>query len=658
MRVHKFVWFGLGLAAVVLAVALVWVWKTSSKIEEPSLPTAITIQGPSLPKEPAPQTPSPVVMEIPPKDWPRHAVWYQIFPERFRNGDPRNDPTAEYSRVPVQVRAKWRITPWTQEWYAMDDWEREIASDAYGSVHHRRYGGDFQGIIDKLDYLKDLGVTAIYFNPVFESTSLHKYDARSFHHADPHFGPDPEGDKALIAGETADPATWKWTAADKMFLELVRQCHARGIRVILDGVFNHCATDFFAFADLKKNQDKSPYAPWFHVKSFDNPATPENEFDYAGWWGVKSMPEFAEVTDDQGRKNLHPEVKAYLFAMTKRWMDPNGDGDPSDGVDGWRLDVANEVGTGFWQDWNALVKSINPNAYTVPEIWVEAQDFMREARFDGVMNYYAFAMPIKGGMIHETISTRDFLRLIEGRREKFTWEEALRHQNLFDSHDTDRLPSMIVNRNRPYFSKEDAFGYDGDLWAGSTEKPYLIRKPTADERKLQRMLAFFQVTYPGAPYLYYGTEAGMWGGDDPDDRMPMVWPDLVFAPQKLSPAGQPGRNDDINFDPAFHAFYKNVLALRRQHPELVDGPMRLLGGNNRTRTFAWLRDGPQPQVAVFNRNPEPQTHILFAKDLPPGRKLAPTFVSSGVPADVQVSTEGGDLRVTLPGWTGVLLSAD
>lgn len=150
------------------------------------------------------------------------------------------------------------------------------------------------------------------------------------------------------------------------------------------------------------------------------------------------------------------------------------------------------------------------------------------------MNYYAFAMPIKGGMIHATLSTREFLRLIEERREKFSWEEALRHQNLFDSHDTDRFPSMIVNRNRPYFAKEDAFGYDGDLWAGSTEKPYLIRKPTPEERKLQRMLTLFQVTYPGAPYLYYGTEVGMWSADDPDDRMPWYGLILLLSPKKLA----------------------------------------------------------------------------------------------------------------------------
>ena len=650
MRWNKWVWILLGLAAGILAGALGWVRQATA-------PVPGSTSSPTSTSQPA-STPRPLSAENS-QDWPKHAIWYQIFPERFRNGDPTNDPTAEYSRVPEQVRSTWRITPWTMEWYAMDAWEKSLAPDAYGTMHHRRYGGDFQGIIDKLDYLKDLGITAIYFNPIFESTSLHKYDARSYHHADPHFGPDPEGDKAMIAEETGDPSTWKWTAADKMFLDLVRKAHDRGIRVILDGVFNHCATGFFAFTDLKQNQENSPYTHWFHVHQFDDPKTPDrNEFDYAGWWGVKAMPEFSEVTDEKGRKNLDPQVKAYLFAITKRWMDPNGDGDPSDGVDGWRLDVANEVGTGFWADWNAYVKSINPLAYTVPEIWVEAQDFMREAKFDGVMNYYAFAMPIKGGMIHATLSTREFLRLIEDRRENFTWEEALRHQNLFDSHDTDRFPSMIVNRNRPYFSKEDAFGYDGDLWAGCTEKPYLIRKPQDEERRLQRMLTLFQVAYPGAPYLYYGTEAGMWGGDDPDDRMPMVWADLSFEPQKISPAGQPERNDNPNFDGDLHAFYKEVLALRRKHPELVDGAMRILGGSDRTRTFAWVREGARPQLAVFNRNPEPQTHILSLKELGSGKKFTPTFISSGALTDVRVAAQGDELRVTLPGWTGVLLSAD
>ena len=147
MHFNKIIWALLVLATFVLAGALWWVRKSAPKF----VPPAASASEASAPS-PRPSPPS-APAAISTKDWPRHAVWYQIFPERFRNGDPKNDPTAEYSRVPEQVRSKWRITPWTKEWYSMDDWEKEIASDAYGSMHHRRYGGDFQGIIDKLDYL-------------------------------------------------------------------------------------------------------------------------------------------------------------------------------------------------------------------------------------------------------------------------------------------------------------------------------------------------------------------------------------------------------------------------------------------------------------------------------------------------------------------------
>jgi cyclomaltodextrinase len=590
--------------------------------------------------------------------WAQEAIWYQIFPERFRNGDPKNDPTADYARVPDQAKADWKIMPWIKDWYALEDWEKKLGSDVYATNGFRRYGGDFQGIIDQLDYLNDLGVTALYLNPIFESPSLHKYDSRSFHHADPHFGPDPTGDIALTQGETADPSTWKWTAADKLFLELVRQAHIRGLHLILDGVFNHCATEFFAFADLREKQKDSAYASWFDVHQFDDPATKDkNEFNYAGWWGLKSMPEFVEVNDEKGKKNLHPQVKAYLFAITRRWMDPNGDGDSSDGVDGWRLDVANEVGTGFWAEWNDLVHSIRPQAYTTPEIWVEAPNFIREGKFDGVMNYYAFAMPVKGGLIDATIPIRDFVRLIEERRNKFNWDEALQLQNLFDSHDTDRMPSMIVNRDRPYYAKSEAFAYDAEIWPGSRDKPYLIRKPNEEERKLQRMIVLFQMTYPGAPYLYYGTEAGMWGADDPDDRMPMVWADLKFEPQTLSPGGQPARQDDLNFDSALHHYYRDAIALRKKFPDLVHGKMQMIGAENQSRMFAFARTGTNTLVAVFNRHSEPQTFTFQfgTTDGSAPDPLVPIFVSSSKSADVRSQQKDGKSMITLPGLTGALL---
>jgi len=589
--------------------------------------------------------------------WAQKAVWYQIFPERFRNGDPKNDPTAEYARIPEKVRPRWGMIPWTKEWYALTDWEKDLAGDVYGTNAHRRYGGDFQGVIDKLDYLKDLGITALYFNPVFAAPSLHKYDALVFHHMDPFFGPDPIGDLELLKNPPTDPSTWKWSAADKQFLELIQKAHAKGMKVIIDGVFNHTSTDFFAFADIREKQKESKYKDWYTILAWNDPGSSKNQkFDWAGWDGHKSLPEFSEVADERGGKTLHPEVKAYLFAITKRWMDPNGDGDPSDGIDGWRLDVAEKVGDGFWTEWNDLVKSINPNAYTVAEIWGEASGYLERTRFDAAMNYYAFAIPMKGGLIDGTLPVREFVRTMEDRRAKYSDEAFARLMNLFDSHDTDRFASMIVNRDRTYYSGGDTFAYDASIWAGSTDKPYLVRKPDESDRKLQRMMVLFQVAYPGAPYLYYGTEAGMWGADDPDNRKPMVWEDLKFEPQTISPAGQPKRNDDINFDAPLHAFYREALQLRQKHPALQDGAFQLIGAENSTKMFAFARSGPETVVAVFNRHTDPQTFTFQfgttdGSEAPP---LEPFFVSSGTTSDAVVKQSKGKASITLPGLTGTL----
>src|SRR5438105_4781143 len=207
-----------------------------------------------------------------PPAWATEAIFYQIFPERFRDGDPNNEPTRDSLEQPVAAGPSWRISPWTGDWYARDEWEKELGSDFYrDGVFERRYGGDLKGVLDKLDYLSDLGINAIYFNPLFYSRSLHKYDGNSYHHIDPFFGPDPKGDLAIIAGESSDPKTWEWTAADKLFLELLKRCHERGMHVIIDGVFNHTGRDFFAFKDIRQNQQHSRYKDWYVIKSFDDP---------------------------------------------------------------------------------------------------------------------------------------------------------------------------------------------------------------------------------------------------------------------------------------------------------------------------------------------------------------------------------------------------
>ncbi len=490
--------------------------------------------------------------------WAADAIFYQIFPERFCNGDKSNDPTRESLESPESVPKTWAITPWTSDWYARADWEKERGPNFFDNgVFDRRYGGDLQGVIDKLDYLSNLGINTIYLNPVFYARSLHKYDGSSFHHIDPNFGPDPAGDLKLMGQETNEPASWKWTAADKLFLELLRQAHGRKMRVIIDGVFNHTGRDFFAFADLRKRQAASPYKDWYIVQSWDDPATPQNEFRYKGWWGTDSLPEFA---NNAAGNDLVAGPKKYILDSTKRWMDPNGDGDPADGIDGWRLDVANEVPTGFWRDWHALARRINPQCYTVAEIWDDAPRFLADGRFSATMNYAAFAYPVKGFLIDQTLAPSGAARLLNERRQAFPRATQYAVQNLMDSHDTDRLASMIVNAGRRPYSQPNRFDYDIGVSPRYVSE-YDVRKPNEGERRVQRLVALLQMTYVGAPMIYYGTEAGMWGADDPCDRQPMVWPELSYDAQQADPLGRKRSPDAVAFDEGLFNYYRAAIAL-------------------------------------------------------------------------------------------------
>lgn len=535
--------------------------------------------------------------------WAADAVFYQIFPTRFRNGDPSNDPDRASLEYPENVPASWRVSSWTGDWYARDNWENERGADFYeDGVFDRRYGGDLQGVIDKLDYLKALGINTLYFNPVFYARSLHKYDGNTFHHIDPHFGPDPAGDFALMAQETSDPATWHITAADQMFFDLVAGAHARDLRVVIDGVWNHTGRDFFAFDDIRKNQEASPYKDWYIINAFDDPSTPENEFAYEGWWGVETLPLFADTPDST---DLHPGPKQYVFDATSRWMDPNGDGNPEDGIDGWRLDVAPDVPIKFWADWNAHVRTLNPDAYTVSEVWHEASEFLQEGGFSATMNYHAFAFPVKGFLIDNLIPASEFMALIDDRRQSFPASMQFAMQNLIDSHDTDRLASMIVNAKSQYAIPE-RYDYDHDV-SPRWYEPYDVRKPNARERDIQKLVALMQMTTVGAPMIYYGTEAGMWGADDPDDRMPMVWEDLTYADQVAEPRGKSRQTDAVGFDASIFDFYQAVIRLRQNNEVLRYGTQTTLMADDAANSFVFARqfDGNQVIVAM-NRSDAPQ----------------------------------------------------
>lgn len=529
-----------------------------------------------------------------PLDWAEGAVWYQIFPERFRNGDARNDPTK--AEVFANRPEPWQVHPWTSNWYKMQPWEQERGLKFYDVVFDRRYGGDLVGVIEKLDYLQDLGVEVIYFNPIFEAHSLHKYDASTYHHIDNNFGRDSSGDLEAIAAETEDPATWSWTSADKVFLELIRKAHERGIRIVIDGVFNHCGPEFWAFRDVVARQQASRYHDWFDVIRWDDPATPDtNEFDYHGWWGYKGLPEFKE-----NENGLAPPVREYIFNITKRWMDPNGDGDPSDGIDGWRLDVAKDVTPVFWEEWYRHVKSINPDAITVGEIWEEAADWIESKRFDSLMNYpVAFAM-VDFFIDQKTkITASQFDSALH--RLRTTYPQQTNHilMNLIDSHDTDRVASMVLNPDRNY-----------DRQAGLRDNPqYDPTKPDEAAQRIQRLIAVFQFTYTGAPTIYYGDEAGMWGGDDPDDRKPMVWSDLEYEDETYETvAPHMSRADKVAFQQSMFDHYQKLAGIRRQNAALRRGTVETVMADDQRDLYGFARKFDDNEIVViFNNSHEAHT---------------------------------------------------
>ncbi len=528
-------------------------------------------------------------------DWARGIVWYQIFPERFYNGSHANDPTP--AEVPfADLEPGWQIHPWTSDWYQLQPWELKRSHNFYDVVFTRRYGGDLLGVIQKLDYLKELGVDAIYFNPVFEAPSLHKYDGASFHHIDDNFGPNPQGDKARLAAakETEDPSTWIWTSADSTFLKLIQEAHKRGIRVVIDGVFNHSGREFFAFKDVLKNGPRSRYRDWYTILQWDDPATPQDEMEYKAWWGVRSLPEFAE--DENGLKE---GPKHYIFNITRRWMDPNGDGDPSDGIDGWRLDVAEEIAPPFWREWYQLVKSINPNAITVSEIWHDASEWIRDKRMDATMNYL-FAKASVKFFINKTdrLTGKAFAAKLTDIVRRYGDAIHLLW-NLMDSHDTDRMPSMILNPDRPY-----------DKLAGPRDNPnYNVRKPNDHERQIQKQIAVFQMTFIGSPLIYYGDEAGMWGADDPDDRKPMVWPEMRFEPETHHPLpGHTRPHDENGFDESLFKFYQTIIAMRHRYPALQKGDFAVIPEATTDWTLGFKRTLAEQEILIFfNTHSETQT---------------------------------------------------
>ncbi len=543
----------------------------------------------------------------PPPDWAKSVVWYQIFVERFNNGDATNDPTPATIHTATdfyKIPENWHITPWTQSWYQEDDWAKQTSKHFYSNLQLRRYGGDLQGVLDKLDYLQELGITAIYFNPLNDAPSLHKFDARNWRHIDVNFGPDPEGDIAVMASEDpADPATWKWTSADRLFLKLVDELHKRGMMVIVDYSWNHTGVEFWAFKDVVKNQEKSPYKDWYNILAFDDPKTPENEFKYQGWLNISSLPEIKKVNITGERIHGQPYegdqnegAKQHILNVTRRWLAP--DGNIAGGIDGYRLDVADQIPMVFWRDYHDFVKSINPQAYLVGEIWWEQWPdklmnpvpYVQGDVFDAVMFYqtyrparYFFARTDFEITAEQLVDSLEFQW---NRLQKPTRDAMM---SLAASHDSPRLLTSFYNPGKYKFNAKP-----------SDDKHYKTEKPDAETYQRMRLYLMHQFTSIGAPHVWNGDEMGMWGADDPDCRKPLWWPEYHFDPENRNNI-QPGEPvyDSIAFDSTQYEFYKKLISIRKENPVLMDGELHFLKAEGKVLVYN-RTDGEEEIIVLFN----------------------------------------------------------
>jgi cyclomaltodextrinase / maltogenic alpha-amylase / neopullulanase len=582
--------------------------------------------------------------EIP--QWAKGVVWYQIFPERFCNGDSTNDPKVEdiFLNSSTSDSIAWQIHPWTSDYYKLQPYEKKNGLDIFYNIQQRRYGGDLQGIINKLDYLQNLGVEAIYLNPIFTAPSSHKYDAATYHHVDPTFGPDPDGDKKMIANEIFNnPSTWVWTKADLLALQLIVEVHKRGMKIIFDGVFNHIGISSPAFKDVLENQKLSEYKNWFIVNEWADSAK-NKTFNYGSWFGVRELPELKE--DENG---IVAEPKKYIFDITERWMKPNGK--VENGIDGWRLDVAYCVKHQFWKDWRVKVKTINPQAYLTAEVIdriSELKTYLNGDEFDAMMNYN-FGFAASEFFIDQVYQTKVtvFDSLLAALRNNFTDDVTLMMQNLYDSHDANRVASHIVNPDMEkyrfwnrYFNASKANNFD-----------YNTGKPNKMDFEKLKLMALFQMTYPGAPMIYYGDEAGVWGANDPDCRKPMLWKELKFDNEILSASGSSKINPSkVEFDADLFSWYCQLILIRKQNQCLKTGSFKSVFMDNQKKIYVFEREIDNQKALVVINN----SNVKQEVKLPTNGNIYSDLISP----NNKIKSKENYLKLSLPPISGLILKAE
>jgi cyclomaltodextrinase / maltogenic alpha-amylase / neopullulanase len=563
-------------------------------------------------------------------EWSRGIIWYQILIDRFQNGDAGNDPIGK--EVLGDSLYQWDVSTWTSNWYKLTIKESLFNTDFYPNAYLRQYGGDYKGIEERIPYLKKLGVDALLLSPVFAATSAHKYDVQSYHHTCRHFGHKNGIDTTYLNRENpADPKTWYLTSSDRDFVDLTKSLHDSGLKVVVDVQFAHVSPRFWAFNDVLKKQELSVFGSWFDVSEWDKAETPfKSEFTYKSMWGVNSFPLFR--TDSLG---LVTGPKEYVFAATKRWLDPDGDGNPSDGIDGWRVTLTSWLPEAFWVEWTAMVKSVNPQAIVIAE-WNEISKSPPDC-FDIVYSKKT-AEGLSGALLsHKLYPTQLDVLVSENVMQAKDPDAAI---TIVGDLETDRVASQCVNAALDFESENTP----------QRNASYVVAKPNAAQRRLQKQLLLLQFTLVGSPMIYYGDEAGMWGADDPDNRKPMLWPDMKFDDETSFSINGDAAKHEVMFDSAVYNFYRSLIELREQHLALKYGSVQTLVIDDEKRLYAFKRESGSDRVwVVMNASDKPGKCSIPIRELPSGSTLTDPFAN----VDFQVSN--GGITIVLPPRTVSLI---
>ena len=512
-------------------------------------------------------------------DWAKGAVMYQIFVDRFYNGDKTNDvETGEYIYIGEPCE---RVTDWNKY-------------PAYMGIREF-YGGDLQGVMDKLDYLQELGVEVIYFNPLFVSPSNHKYDIQDYDYIDPHYGKIVvDGGENLAEGQKDNHYATKYRqrvtakenleASNQLFIQLVEEMHKRGMKVIIDGVFNHCGS-FNKWMDRERIyegsegydhgayvSETSPYRSFFHFYKEESNRWPYNG-TYDGWWGHDTLPKLNYEGDS--------ELENYILEIGKKWVSPPYN------VDGWRLDVAADLGHSnaynhkFWKKFRKVIKEANPNAIILAEHYGNAKDWLQGDEWDTIMNYDAFMEPVTWyltGMEKHSDSQKPELC---GNAEVFV--DTMRYQML-----SMHTPSLMVSMNELSNHDHSRFLTRTNRMVGRVSHLGYEAAERYINEAVMRQAVVMQMTWMGAPTVYYGDEAGVCGFTDPDNRRTYPW----------------GNENKELLD-----FHKKTIRIHKENSALRCGSLDILYGKNNVVAYARF-DKDETIVVVINRGSEKNELII------------------------------------------------